>query len=119
VVTVGVENGMLHLSIEGMDKLWAIRSTLEVPLVDVSGVTVEPSEVHDWWKGFRVAGAQMPGLIAGSFYYHGRSVFWDVHNPEMTIGIMLHDEHYSELVIEVENPGDVAEMIQQALESEK
>jgi len=111
-----VDSGTLHLSIEGADKFWALKSTLDIPLVHVSGVTLEPTEVHDWWKGIRVGGTQTPWLIAGSFYYHGRSVFWDVRDPGMTVGIMLHDEHYSELVIEVENPGVVVEMIQQALQ---
>ena len=99
-----------------MDRFWAIKSSLDIPLAHVTGVTPEPAEVHDWWKGLRLGGAQLPGLIAGTFYYHGRSIFWDVHNPDMAIGILLRDEHYSELVIEVEHPGDVIEMIHKALE---
>jgi len=30
----------------------------------------------------------------------GKRVFWDVHHPEKTIAIDLHDERYNELVVE-------------------
>jgi len=50
-------------------------------------------------------GTNVPGVItAGTFYQDGKRVFWDVHNPEKTIIIDLHDERYNELVVEVDDP---------------
>ena len=117
MVIVSTDGVALHLSIEGMDKLWAIKSSLVIPLDHISGVTQDPAGVHDWWKGLKLGGTQMPGLVAGTFLYHGTRVFWDVHDPSMAIGISLHDERFTELIIEVENPGDVVELIQAALQA--
>jgi len=116
VVSVSVDGSTLHLSVEGLDKVWAIKSHLEIPLEHIAGVTVDPPGVHDWWKGLKLVGTQGLGLIAGTFLYHGQRVFWDVHDPDLAIGIALHDERYSELIIEVENPGDAVELIQRALD---
>jgi len=117
MVAVSISDSTLHLRVEGMHKLWAIKSSLDIPLEHVSGVSADPPGVHDWWKGIRWGGTMVPGvLIAGTFLYHGDRVFWDVNNPDMAIGISLNDEHYNELIIEVENPGDVIEMIQAALQ---
>jgi hypothetical protein len=52
-----------------------------------------------------VAGTHVPGVIsAGRFYEHGQRIFWDVHHPERAIAILLRDERYGRLVIEVDDP---------------
>jgi len=42
-------------------------------------------------------------------------VFWDVHHPEKTIVIDLHDERYNELIVEVDDPASAVNLIQNAL----
>ena len=38
-------------------------------------------------------GTNIPGVLtAGTFYQHGKRVFWDVHNPDNTVVIELKDE---------------------------
>jgi hypothetical protein len=115
MVTITIVGDVLHLEIEGSDKLWALKSRLEVPLAHISGVRVHPPEGDDWWKGWKLGGTQLGQFTAGHFYYHGRHVFWDVHNPERSIGLTLNDERYSELVLEVENPDAEVSRISQAL----
>src|SRR5580658_4619948 len=115
MVTASVDSTTLHLQIEGMDKLWALKSTLDIPLIHVNGVRVDPPEAHDWWKGMKMAGAQGFSIVAGTFLYHGNWLFWDVHNRDYTIAIDLHDERYMSLIVEVQSPFEVAEMIQQAI----
>ena len=39
-----------------------------------------------------------------TFYQDDKRVFCDVHHPEKTIVIDLHDERYNELVVEVDEP---------------
>lgn len=51
----------------------------------------------------------------GTFYQDGKRVFWDVHRPEKTIVIDLHDERYSELIVEVDDPEQAIKLIQNAL----
>ena len=58
----------------------------------------------------------MPGVItAGTFYQDGKRVFWDVHNPEKTIVIDLHDERYNQLIVEVADPQAAVSLIHSAL----
>jgi len=61
-------------------------------------------------------GTTFPGVItAGTFYQHGKRVFWDVHNPERTIVIDLKDERYNELIVEVEDPNFAVDLVKAAL----
>jgi hypothetical protein len=53
-------------------------------------------------------------ITAGTFYQHGKRVFWDVHNPDNTVVIELRDERYNELIVEVANPQFAVELIQGA-----
>jgi hypothetical protein len=54
-------------------------------------------------------------LTAGTFYQHGKRVFWDVHNPENTVVIELRDERYDELIVEVADPQLTVELVRAAL----
>jgi hypothetical protein len=58
----------------------------------------------------------VPGVItAGTFCQDGKRVFWDVHHPEKTIVIDLHDGRYNELIVEVADPDAAVRFIQNAL----
>jgi hypothetical protein len=116
MVDLSIAEGKLSLHVRGADKLWAFKSSLEIPLVHIAGVRADPEEARGWWHGIRMPGTNVPGVItAGTFYQDGKRVFWDVHNPEKTIVIDLHDERYNKLVVEVENPEVAVGLIQTAL----
>jgi hypothetical protein len=116
VVDVLIAEGKLMLHIRGADKLWAFKSSLEIPLVHIAGVRADPETARGWYHGVRMPGTSVPGIItAGTFYQDGKRVFWDVHHPEKTIVINLHDERYNELVVEVEDPEAAISLIQNAL----
>jgi hypothetical protein len=97
-----ISDGKLTIEIQGWDKLWALKSRLEIPLEHVKDVRPGKDERV---RGIRAPGTHYPGIItAGSFHQIGKHVFWDVHHPERAIAIDLHDERYTTLVVEVENP---------------
>ena len=105
MVDISVHGGLATFEVEGADKLWSLRSRLEIPLAHIRGVRADPEAARGWWHGFRMPGTQLPGVItAGTFYQHGKRVFWDVHHPEYTIIVELADERYDELIIEVADP---------------
>ena len=54
-------------------------------------------------------------LTVGTFYQHGKRVFWDVHDPENTIVFALKDERYDELIVEVADPNAAVELVKAAL----
>ena len=106
----------LIVHVRGMDRLWALRSRLEIPLSHVVNAEADPEVARGWWQGIRTGGTHVPGVItAGTFHQEGEKVFWDVHNPEKTVVIRLKDEKYSRLVVEVENPTSMVEAIQEVL----
>ena len=116
MVRVSVENDRVHFDVEGWDKLWAVKSHLDIPLSHIHGVRVDPEPARGWWHGLRLPGTQIPGILtAGSFYTADGFVFYDVHDPEGTIVLELDHEHYKRLVIEVEDPPGVVSMLEQAM----
>lgn len=116
MVQLTVENGKLVMRVLGSDKLWALKSTLEIPVAHISGARADSSIAHGWWKGIRFPGTNIPGVItAGTFYQHGKRIFWDVRDPDKTIVIALHDDRFDELIVEVTDPVEAVKLIQGAL----
>ena len=105
MVDITIENGRVHFDVQGWDKLWALRSRLEIPVEHIHSVRIDPEPAKGWWHGLRLPGTQVPGLLtAGTFFQNGDWVFYDVHDPENTIVLELDHEHYKRLVIEVSDP---------------
>jgi hypothetical protein len=116
MVDLSVADGRLILHVRGADKLWAFKSSLEIPLQHVAGIRADSTIAHGWWHGIRMPGTNIPGVLtAGTFYQDGKRVFWDVHNPDNTIVIELRDERYSELIVEVEDSNFAVELVKAAL----
>ncbi len=116
MVTVTIEGLSAVFEVEGLDKLWALRSRLEIPLAHIESIDADPSVARGWWHGLKLGGTSMPGVItAGTFYQHGELVFWDVHDPEQTIVVALRDERYKKLVVEVANPAITVEQLRGAI----
>jgi len=115
MVEIDIRGGTLHLEVKGMDKLWALKSSLDVPLAHVRGVRRDPEIARGWYKGLRAPGMHIPGVIAaGTFYRDGKRVFWDVHRAENTLVIELADERYDALIVEVADPDATAARIREA-----
>ncbi len=116
MVEIAVVEDKLKLEVQGADKLWALKSSLEVPLRHITGVRLDTEIARGWWHGIGMPGTSVPGVItAGTFYQDGKRVFWDVHHPENTIVIELHDERYDELIVEVANPEIAVQTIAAAI----
>lgn len=102
---VEIAGDELIVSIEGWDRVWAMHGRLTIPLKHVAGAGSGEAAAHEWYKGLRLGGTNIPGvLIAGNFYKHGNWVFWDVHDPALAVAIDLHDEHYARLIVQVADP---------------
>ena len=116
MVSIHKADETVVFEVEGLDKLWALKSRLEIPGRNITGVRADPTIARGWWKGLRVPGTHIPGvIIAGTFYQDGKRIFWDVHNPENTIVIDLADERYDQLIVEVENPAEAIRVIEEVI----
>jgi len=111
-----IHEGKLELTVEGADKLWALKSHLTVPLDDITGVRPVADAQAEISGGVKLAGSRIPGVIqAGSFVYSDGAMFWDVRRPGHAIVITLQHEHYQALVVDVEDPEAAVQEISQAL----
>lgn len=116
MVDVQVQGDKVVFEIEGMHKVWALRSRLEIPLKHVRGVRADPESARGLWRGLKLAGADIPGLFAaGTFYRHGNLVFYDVRDPSRAIVVELDDETYDRLVVEVRDPAAAVATIMAAV----
>jgi hypothetical protein len=105
MVEISIHGDRVRFEVQGWDKLWALRSQLEIPLAHIRSARIDPEPARGWWHGLRMPGTQIPGVLtAGTFYQRDGAVFYDVHDPEHTIVLELEHEHYKRLVIEVSSP---------------
>jgi hypothetical protein len=113
--TVSVQGDMLTVVMHGLDKLWSMKSQLDIPLAHVRGATVDPTIVHES-KGWRGPGSNVPGVItAGTFHQYGEHIFWDVHRAENAVVIELEHDSFARLVIEVDDPSATVQLIERAI----
>ena len=116
MVDVSINASRAIFNVEGLHKLWAIKSRIEIPLTHITGVEVNHDQVRQWWHGFKLIGTDAPGLFAaGTFYYHGEVVFWDVYDTTKTIIVSLEHERYKKLIIEVADPESAARTLNSAI----
>lgn len=113
---ISIFDGNLIFEVEGLDKLWSLKSRLVIPTGHVIRIYADPEIARHWWKGLRLLGTHVPGVIsAGTFYQHGEWIFWDVHDPENAVAVELRDERYKKLIVEVADPAGTVARIQGAL----
>ena len=116
MVEIRVEGDRAVFEVEGWDKLWSLRSRLEIPLAHVKGARWDPAPAMGWFEGLKLAGTDVPNVFrAGTFYQDGGLVFWDVSHPERTIAVDLEHETYRRLVMEVADPAGAVALITRAI----
>ena len=116
MVEIKIESDKAIFEMQNWDKLWSLRSRLEIPLAHITGVQVNPNAKLGWFQGLKLAGTDLPNIFrAGSFYQKGNLVFWDVHHPEKAIVINLLHERYGKLIIEVADPNAAVTLIKEAI----
>ncbi|HUZ58631.1 MAG TPA: hypothetical protein VMU83_07605 [Hanamia sp.] len=113
MVTIKRTNDNFIFTIQGIHKLWALKSELTIPAEHI--ITAYPNAENLHVKlGFRLPGTSIPGLIeAGSFIGRNGIIFCDITNDSKNIVIELQHEHYTKLIIDVEDPGSAIALLTQ------
>jgi hypothetical protein len=123
MVEIAIDRDLLKVHVHGTHKLWALKSEIDIPLAAIRSVTADPVRARHA-KGIRNPGTSIPGVLnAGTFYEGVHRVFWDVHNPDRAIvieldaigGLLLNDDRYDELIVEVSDPAGAVEQITRAM----
>ncbi len=107
----------LIVHITGADRLWSLKSRLEIPLAHVVGANHATDDADSWLEGFRLGAVYVPGVLsAGSVHHQDDRVYWDVHDSAKAIAIVLKDDRYARLVVEVDDPAATLAAIAKALQ---
>lgn len=118
MVRVTVDSREVVCEVQGSHRFWALRSRIAIPIEHLKSVRARPDTAKNWWHGWKISGADLPGVFAaGLFRTGGKWVFWDVRHPENTIEIELRGDELDQLILEVENPEETAAKIQAAIEA--
>ncbi|MFE7132110.1 hypothetical protein ACFVIM_14730 [Streptomyces sp. NPDC057638] len=113
---IRIDGGTLVVEINGLNKLWAVKNRLTIPLAQVRGATADPGIIREP-KGLRAPGTHVPGVItAGTFHIDDGRVFWEVRDPAKAIVIELaEDAPYARLVLQVADPRAAVALIEEAI----
>ena len=115
MATIRIDDDHLVVQLAGINRLWALRSGLRVPLAHVRGATFDPGVVRER-KGLRAPGLHIPGVAAvGTFYRNGEKLLWEVYRGRRAVVLQLADESYDRVVVEVGDPRAVVAAINAAL----
>ncbi len=115
---VTVSDTTLTVVPQGLDKLWSFTSKLEIPLAHVRGATLDPGAA-DEPKGLRGPGLHIPGKWSGTFTGDGEKSFWNVSDAAHTVVVQLTDEHYTRLVLTVDQPRATVDRINAAVQGDQ
>jgi hypothetical protein len=80
----------LTIRLEGMEKMWALKSSIEIPQAAVLEVDYSPQRptMQDFWGYLRIPGTSVPWrFLAGTFWHKGEREFWFVRIRHM--GVLL------------------------------
>ncbi len=111
MVTIEKQHGNFIFEINGLHKLWALKSRLTIPADNI--LKAYPNKENlNFMLGLRMPGTHIPGLItAGTYIVKDGVIFCDVMDHSKSIVVELQDENYKQLIIEVENPEEAIALL--------
>jgi hypothetical protein len=106
MVDVRIEGSSVVFEPRGLHKFWTLRWRVEVPRSAIRLARRAPAGVTDGWKGWRLPGTHIPGLlVAGSYRLDGEWHFWDVRGRgHRAVEVLLSGTRYSRIVVDVDDP---------------
>ena len=111
-----IKENRLVINLQDSRRVLALKSEISVDLSNITKAEVNPAaweEKPKWWSP-RI-GTNASCYYGGVFFQEGNKVFYDLNRKEEAVVITLKDEKYCQLVIGVDNPDEVVELIQAAL----
>lgn len=118
MVTITVDGDALDIEVVGQHKLWALKSSLRVPLSDIRDVRHDPERATRFMPGIKLPGTHIPYVYTAGTYYQAdfRPDFWSVRNPEQAVVLQCAaDAAYDEIIVEVEDAEETVARIRAAL----
>lgn len=118
MVTIQLDGDALDVQVQGGHKLWALKSSLRIPLADVVSIRHDPERASTAMPGLRMPGTHVPFFYTAGTYYQSdfRPDFWTVRHPVNAVVIQCREgAAYDEIIVEVEDPAATVTLIAGAL----
>lgn len=120
MATVRIDGDTLHVELGGLDVLWAFHGSFAIPLANITGASTD--KPPGFWESLRLLGTgAWPIKQAGTFLYHGETVFFDYSGREesvLVVDLKPDASKYRHLFVHVDapdTPQDAAARINAAL----
>ena len=113
-----IESDSLHVTLEGWEHVWALHGSLSIPLDTITAVEARHAadKPPDYWKGLRVPGTFLPGVIkAGTYYASVGREFWYYTRGKPFLVLHLNDGSYRRVVLGIDDTEVWAQRIRAAL----
>lgn len=105
MASVQIDGDILHIELGGWDKLWAFHGSFSVPLQNVAGASTDKPPAY--FDSLRLLGTGLgPLKRAGTFLYHGETVFFDFGHEHSILVIDLPPgaSTYRHLFVAIDQP---------------
>ncbi|MEO7040306.1 MAG: hypothetical protein ABI186_09785 [Candidatus Elarobacter sp.] len=106
MATVTVDDVNLLVELSGWDTLMAVHGSFTIPIENVAGASLEPPP--SFWESLKLLGTDsiLPFKMAGTFLYHGETVFFDYQREDNVLVIDLAPgaSAYKHLFVHVDEP---------------
>jgi len=105
MATIRIENDTLHLELGGWEALWAFHGSFAIPLTNITRASTD--KPPSFWESLRLLGTgAWPLKLAGTFRYHGETVFFDFQKEDavLVIDLVPGTSNYRHLFVHVDPP---------------
>ena len=119
MIDPSVKAGVLHLEVLGWTKLWALASSLDIPIPCIKSAHVGTPGLPTFQRGdLRMGGTSVRGLFAAGTFAMGsprRRTFLDLRRSSKDVLVLALENHKYDLVmVEVKDAERALQMIREA-----
>lgn len=116
IASVVVTGRDVVISLRGLNRLWAFKSQISIPIASIERVEVHPHP-RQLAGGIRAPGTSIPGVItAGTFRRSGQKVFVAAGRGEGVV-LWLREGRYRTIVVETKSPHQVVKALRKHVEA--
>lgn len=113
IVNVKLTDTEFIVTPKGINKLWGLAGEATFPLTSITDVRIGEASLSRP-KGIRAPGLGWINRWVGTFRKDGKKVYWCATTGP-TLELKLTDERFDTLVLSPENPQDLADKINRAI----
>jgi len=117
MATISIDGNTMTVAVQGLDRLWALKSHLTIPPRPRPRRHRGP-EHRRRLQGLARSRRPHPRCHrCRDLHQDGKLIFWDVHDTSKAVVIELEDDTCQSLVIGVSDPRATVELIEHAVAS--